>query len=79
MKSLAKLSLLLALVVAGRYLRPTATSASAPQAQAALVSTTPDTSAFTAFAPEPTLPVAPVNQRLVPVVSRPAPDSLAWF
>ena len=79
MKALTKLSILLALVVTGRLLRP---SASTPAAQVASTTTTaakPDALRFTFFTGTQTPEAVPANHRTDQRKAEANAESTMWF
>ena len=77
MKSFAKLGLLLALVIAGRYLRLTEpASFTGPEKTTAHVAQ-PDTLRFASYATTQMLPLAPVSQRSPRTQQE--PTYLGWY
>lgn len=79
MKAFTKLSLLLALVVTGRLLRPSASTATAQIASTTTVAAKPDASRFTFFTGTQTPKAVPVNHRTDQQKATAITDSNIWF
>ncbi|NML66395.1 hypothetical protein HHL22_14380 [Hymenobacter sp. RP-2-7] len=80
MKTLSKLGLLLALVVAGRYLRLTESAAFAKQEQPVARLVKADTLQFASYATSKmTLPLVPANQYNAVANPRSEPAYLVWY
>lgn len=79
MKALAKLGLLLALVVAGRYMRLTDSTTFPKQEKTTVRLVRPSTLHFTSFYTAQASPLAPAGQRTLPVKRQTGQAPLAWY
>ena len=79
MKAFTKLSLLLALVVTGRLLRPSAPTATAQVASTTTVAAKPDALRFTFFTGTQTPEAVPVNHRTDQRKAETNTESAVWF